>query len=312
MSKLVSVLVPTIGRPQYIKNTITSILNQDYNEIEVLISDNLPAISTKSILGDKIDPRIKIIERDRRYGFSEHMNLCINDASGYYVMILSDDDLICSNYISSMIGLFDDNEGVMVGLGLQNIIGEDNTSLDVSEMNDNVFNLFDGTEYSLNCFRGKLHLPIYTYISLFARKMDMLAAGGFQAYPDGSNADNYLFYSLALQGKVGISNCLMGYRVYPSSSGLSTAFEKLYLATWLYDRDVSSLFWNQARTTFLNKCYLRLWVKLSSTRMLKCRLFSIYKNSFGRFSIAINLLRVIFCFFPRNIFFGFWNSENLK
>lgn len=308
MNKLVTVIVPTIGRPKYIKSAIDSVLKQDYKEIELLISDNYPEISTRLILNGVLDSRIRIIERDRRYESSTHMNLCINDASGFYIMILSDDDLISPNYISSMVSLLseNENENVIVGLGQQKVLNENDTNI---ECNGNEFNvstimLFDGIEFSLNQFQGKQHLPIYTYFSLFSKKSDVVAAGGFQSYPDGSHADNYLFYSLAFQGKVGFSSSLMGYRIYMASSGLSTPFEKLYLATSAYDKDISSLIWRLVNKSFFEKMKLRLLVKISSVRMLVYRLIRLYKAKIGMTNTIINLVKIVIDFLPKNIMFG--------
>ena len=303
MNKLVTVIVPTIGRPNYIKSTIDSILMQDYREIEVLVSDNFPEVSTRLILGKSLDSRIRIIERERRHEFSEHMNLCIHDARGWYVMILSDDDLISPDYVSSMVGLFSESEDVKVGLGRQKVLSEIDVNLNAVERGFES-TLLDGVGFTLDHFLGKQHFPICTYLSLFAKKRDVLAAGGFHAYPDGSNADNFLFYSLALKGKVGVSNGLMGYRVYLSSSGLSTPFEKLYLATLEYDKDISRLVWGLVNLSFPNKLHLRLLIKISSSRMMKYRLLTIYKTKIGGLLTAIKLTKVLVNFLPRNIFYG--------
>lgn len=307
MKKLVTVIVPTIGRPKYIKSAVNSVLMQDYEEIEVLISDNYPEISTRTVLGMMHDPRIRFIERDRRYESSEHMNMCINEARGEYVMILSDDDLICPSYVSSMVGLFSENTDVMVCLGQQKVLNENDANLEGGEGEERRY-LFDGTAFTLDHFRGK-PMPIYTYFSLFAKKADVLAVGGFRAYPDGSNADNYLFYSLALRGKVGVSSSLMGYRVYMASSGLSTSFEKLYLATVAYDKDMSCLVWGAISMPILIKTQLRLLIKISSVRMMKYRLHKIYRAKIGLGIAALNLAKVIFVFLPRNIFYGVWKDN---
>lgn len=302
MKKSVTVIVPTIGRPEYIKNTIDSILGQDYGDIEILISDNFPDTPTKLILGELLDSRIKIIERDRRYEFCEHMNLCLSDARGHFVMILSDDDLISPDYISCMVGLLNENSDVMVGLGRQKILSENDGSLGSIECGEES-DWIDGIEFTLNHFRGKQNFPVITYLSLFARKDDLLAAGGFREYPDGSNADNYLFYSLAVKGKVGLSSSVLGYRVYLTSFGLSTPFEKLYRATLAYDKDMSNLVWNLTSKPVRQKMNLRLLIKIASVRLMKNRLLRIYKARIGRLATAMQLMRILVCFLPVNMFF---------
>lgn len=303
MKKLVTIIVPTIGRPQYIGATIESILRQDYEEIEILISDNVPDTPTRLILGNNMDSRIRVVERDRRYGFSEHMNLCIDDARGQYLMILSDDDLISPSYVSSLVELFSENRNVIVGLGQQEVLNETNVSLSENVITRSLRTI-DGMEYCLSHFQGKQMFPIYTYLSLFARKADVVAAGRFKLYPDGSHADNYLFYSLALKGKIGLSSGLMGYRVYSTSFGLSTPFRKLYQASLEYDKDMSKLLWSLESQPFSKRLKLRLLAKKSVVWMLKYRLFNLYKARLGLFSSIVELCRVILWFLPANIFFG--------
>ena len=302
MNDLVSVIVPTIGRPQYLRSTIESVLAQEYDNIEVLISDNSPKISAAIVLDGIIDSRIRIIERDRRYEFSDHMNLCINNAIGYYVMILSDDDLISENYISCMVQLFCKNTEVTVAVGHQKVLNESDINLgDNSATCEN--RTVDGLEYCLDHFHGKKHFPIYTYLSFFAKKNDICAAGGFKSYPDGSHADNLLFYSLALRGRIGVSNSLMGYRVYLASSGLSTPFDNLFQASLAFDKDMSSLIWGIMRLNLFGKIQLRRLVKISIAHTMVYRLVSIYKPRIGFASFLICICKVIFSFLPRNIFF---------
>jgi len=298
--KLVTVIVPTIGRPQYIKDAVRSILEQDYQNIEILISDNYPEVATKSILGESIDSRIRFIERDRRYESSKHMNLCISDAHGYFVMILSDDDMLSPNYISTMVSLMGD--GVMVGLGAQVVLGETDKELSCCKLGEN--RMLDGFKYTIDHFQGACSFPVNTYFSLFARREDIVRVGGFKGYPDGSHADNYLFYSLALQGKIALSEqCLMGYRVYSGSCGLSCLFESLYLASEEYDKDMSSLVMSLKGHDLLSRCKLRLLIKKASMLMMLGRLRTIYKKNMTTAAITKEVMKVMFCFGLKNIFY---------
>lgn len=275
MKKLVSVIVPTIGRPKFIKNAIDSIIAQDYENLEILISDNCPAVPTSEYLGQELDPRIKIITRAVRIESSEHMNICLAAASGEYVMILSDDDIIGKNYVSSMMSLFEANN-VIVALGTQESITE-NDALVKESLQLPEFEIVDGRIYIDEVLSGRKKSPVLTYFSLFARRSDVIQTGGFQHYPDGSHADNCLFYSLAINGSVGISNAWMGYRVYPTSSGLSTPFQKLYLATYMYDKSMCSMVFKNKKISLWNKLRLRILFKLSGRDLLNSRLKNIYK-----------------------------------
>jgi len=290
--KLVTVIVPTIGRPQYIKDAVRSIIEQDYKNIEILISDNAPEVSSQEVLGGCADEKIKFIKREKRLSFSEHMNMCFNDAQGFFVMILSDDDLLSPTYISNMVRLFGE-ESLTVAVGAQVALGEKDDCIE-SVLNVKENTVVDGFEYIINQLSGNSSFPIFTFLSLFAKKDDIISEGCFKLYSDGAHVDNYLFHSLAMKGKVGFSSeCSMGYRIYSSSCGLSMPFKNLLSATSEYDRDMAGLIWKIEGQSFFNRAYLRYLLKKSSALMMIGRLRSIYKMKLGSFSGLKNIMKII-------------------
>lgn len=304
MSALVTIVVPTIGRPKYIGRTLDSILSQNYENLEILISDNYPSISSSVTLKGYLDPRIKIISQSRRLGFSEHMNVCLAASSGDYLMILSDDDIISSNYVSEMVGILQ-GDGVTVAVGTQEAIGENDFFIRDIENPDS--RVISGDAYIYNMLSGKLDISVLTYFSLFARRKDIVKIG-FKDYPDGSNADNFLFFSLALKGSVGVSGVWMGYRVYNASSGLSTPFSNLYTATWLYDQSIASMIYSRNRISVLRRLKLRAIFKWSSRSMLLARLSKIYKGNMPFAYYLFCRFKILFLFSISNIFFGFFKK----
>jgi len=305
--KKITVILPTIGRPQYIKKALNSILKQDYTDLEILISDNASGYTRDELIGDCHDSRIKYIQHDRRLESSFHMNLCINLASSEYLMILSDDDILSFSYISNMVEMFSNSKNMTVALGMQVKLSEYDDELPLfSQVNKNIE--IKGLEFFKNQFQDKGKYQIYTYFSLFAKKMDILNAGGFKDYQDGSNADNFLFYSLAISGVVGFSGAMMGYRVYLKSSGLSTPFRNLYQATNQYDSDLSEMLWSLKGYSLGQMVYIRCLIKLSLVEMIVYRLLKIYRLNTGELEIFLNLLRVVLIF-PLNLIF---NGSGIK
>ena len=63
-------------------------------------------IKAAYIKNNILDSRIRCISQPKRLEFAHHMNLCLATAIGDYVMILSDDDQLSPNYISSMVNAF--------------------------------------------------------------------------------------------------------------------------------------------------------------------------------------------------------------
>ena len=239
---LVTVIIPTIGRPEYMLEAVASALAQDYPNLEVLISDNLPKVATRSILPSDQLSRVRIVERAERLGFSAHFNSCLQDAKGEFVMFLSDDDLIEPAYVSSMVREMCGPYSVSVCFGQQVVVDAEFRAKDQKTPRIGEVRYLDAQKFFSSWLgRGGPALGIATFISMFARKVDLLETGGFREYPDGSHADNFLTISLALKGRLAVTKTKYYYRVYAASFGLGTPFEKLMAASKMFVADAGAL-----------------------------------------------------------------------
>ena len=84
-----SILVPTRGRPELVKNALTSILSQEFSDLEVIVVDNNEDDSTGQAVAQFTDKRIKCIKTGN-LSLAENWQTAIDAASGKYVTILSD------------------------------------------------------------------------------------------------------------------------------------------------------------------------------------------------------------------------------
>jgi glycosyltransferase involved in cell wall biosynthesis len=274
----VTIIIPTIGRPKYIADTLRSVLAQECASFNVLISDNAPAVATADVLREQgiSDARVTIVSRSTRLGFSEHMNACIAAADGEFVMILSDDDQLSRRYVAEMVEMFSADSAVTVGLGRQSIVNEHDLGLLQVDPSGQAAQTFDGLAFLKGTLAGSLSTNVVTYISLFARRADILAVGGFKNYPDGSHADNFVLFQLALRGRVVLGTQRMLYRVYATSHGLGTPFPALLEATRAYSRDCANALGAMTSVDAKDKASLTRMVKRSNAGMLRGRLRTIY------------------------------------
>ncbi len=89
---LVSVVIPVYNVEQYIEEALTSVLNQRYKNLEIIIvDDQSPDQSIELIKSNFDDPRIQIIEQKNR-GLAGARNTGIHHAKGRYVAFLDSDD----------------------------------------------------------------------------------------------------------------------------------------------------------------------------------------------------------------------------
>lgn len=93
---LVTVIVPTFNLEKFILETLNSIKEQTYQNIEVLIIDDASDDSTKDVIKDSIrgDKRFQLIELKTNSGLpAVPRNVGIARAQGKYIALLDGDDL---------------------------------------------------------------------------------------------------------------------------------------------------------------------------------------------------------------------------
>ena len=92
---LVSICIPTYNRPAGLRHTLSCAVKQDYENLEILVSDNGSQDSEEisNIINTyQSDPRILFHRYPVNRGFVENFNLLISWAKGKYIIFMPDDD----------------------------------------------------------------------------------------------------------------------------------------------------------------------------------------------------------------------------
>ena len=107
-SKLVSVCIPVYNGAEHIAETIESVLNQKYKSLEVIVLDNDSEDDTNKIVSKYVesDSRVKLFKNNKTVDMGDNWNLCVDYATGDFVMLLSADDLLLPEFISEAIKVF--------------------------------------------------------------------------------------------------------------------------------------------------------------------------------------------------------------
>jgi len=102
--KLVSVIVPVYNAQDYIHRCVTSILNQTYTNIEVLLIVDGATDGSAEICRQlsETDRRILLVEKENE-GVSATRNLGITMAKGDYICFVDSDDSIAQDYVESLL-----------------------------------------------------------------------------------------------------------------------------------------------------------------------------------------------------------------
>lgn len=104
-----SVILCTYNREIYLIRAIESILNQSFNNFELILVNNGSNKSTKSICDEytKKDSRIKLVNIEKNIGASFGRNVGINTAKTNYITFVDDDDYCEPNMLEELIRLKD-------------------------------------------------------------------------------------------------------------------------------------------------------------------------------------------------------------
>lgn len=89
---LVSAVIPTFNRANFIGHTIKSVLEQSYKNIEIIVVDDASTDNTRDIVRNFSDPRIIYICLDNNSGPSIARNTGVRSAKGRFVAFLDSDD----------------------------------------------------------------------------------------------------------------------------------------------------------------------------------------------------------------------------
>ena len=134
--ELISVIIPTFNRVQFLKIAINSVLNQTYSFFELIIIDDCSTDKTKDFVLSLKDTRIKYYRNESNFYVSESRNLGIKKSSGSIITFLDDDDEMFLNKLTEIINAFNLNKDInFVYHRAKIIMLNENTSYYTSPLN---------------------------------------------------------------------------------------------------------------------------------------------------------------------------------
>ena len=106
---LVSICIPTFNAEKTVVSTLHSILDQTYQNLEIIVVDNDSTDNTLILLQKFNDPRIKIYKNSKNIGGEKNWSRCIELAKGKYIAIYHADDLYTREMVEKQVLVFQDN-----------------------------------------------------------------------------------------------------------------------------------------------------------------------------------------------------------
>jgi len=108
-SPLVSVIIPTYNRAHLLGRAIQSVLNQTYQDFELIIVDDASSDNTEEVVKSFHDDRIKYIRHDENKGAGAARNTGIKAARGEYIAFQDDDDKWLPNKLEKQVKVLEDS-----------------------------------------------------------------------------------------------------------------------------------------------------------------------------------------------------------
>ncbi|MTJ06730.1 glycosyltransferase family 2 protein [Anabaena sp. UHCC 0204] len=136
LEPLVSVIIPTYNRLEYLKQAITSAIQQKYQNLEIIVSDNCSSENPQAMVESFQDSRIKFWRHEQNIGMLGNQFNAFKMARGKYVASLHDDDMWNEDFLSKLVPHLETNPDLILAFCDQYIIdGDSKINLAATENN---------------------------------------------------------------------------------------------------------------------------------------------------------------------------------
>ena len=122
---LVSVIIPTYNRLEYLKQAISSAVQQTYQNLEIIVSDNCSFENPQALVESFQDSRIKFWRHKENIGMLANQFHGFKIAQGKYVASLHDDDIWNEDFLSKLVPNLEANPHLILAFCYQYIIDSD-------------------------------------------------------------------------------------------------------------------------------------------------------------------------------------------
>lgn len=147
-SPLVSVVIPTYNRAHLLKQSINSVLDQTFKDIEIIVVDDGSADNTEQLIKDYNLSNLSYIKHEVNKGSSAARNSGIKNSKGKFIAFLDSDDIWVKDKLEKQLNTFDNSSAdtAVVHCGVQYV--DFNTQEPLTQwiiredVNSNIFNNF--------------------------------------------------------------------------------------------------------------------------------------------------------------------------
>jgi glycosyltransferase involved in cell wall biosynthesis len=257
---LVSVLVPVFNGERFLAECLDSVLDQDFEDLEVLLGDDGSTDGSGALIQRyaKLDSRIRWWRNPRNLGIGGNFNTCLAGARGRYMKyVLQDDKLLRASAVRRMVEVLEADPSISLVVSATLLIDEHSRAMR-ERYCFRESGAWDGKEVILHCLEQNANKIGEPSLAMFRR--EQAGAGYDVRFKQLLDLD--FWFSLLEQGRFfNIAEPLCAFRQHPAQlsevnrrTGASAGEELL----------------------LVEKCYGRPWFRRlvatdSATRWKLCR-----------------------------------------
>ena len=193
---LVSIIVPIYNAEDYLERCVSSITNQSYTNLEIILVNDGSTDSTKALcdcLAAK-DKRIRVIHQNNQ-GLSATRNNALQVIRGTYIAFVDADDYIGPNHIKNLLTTAIESEAKMAVTGLTPVFGNEISSEALSAIVPSDSSVYEAQEAACIAVKSVMH----PFAEHACGKIYSTSLKTYLHFPEGKKwEDQFVMYKIML------------------------------------------------------------------------------------------------------------------
>jgi glycosyltransferase involved in cell wall biosynthesis len=133
---LVSIIIPTYNRTEYLRAAVDSVLQQTYTHLEIIVADDCSPHNPQELIDSFNDPRLTLHRNSTNLGNGPNIANAFQLAQGKYVASLNDDDYWHPSFVEILMRPLEANPDLAIAFCDHYIVDADGT-IDQAASNEN-------------------------------------------------------------------------------------------------------------------------------------------------------------------------------
>ncbi|MBC8453621.1 glycosyltransferase family 2 protein [PVC group bacterium] len=272
---LVSVIVPLYNGEEFVERTVDSVLNQTYQNLELIVVDDGSTdsgLETVQSFAEKHPDKVRVFSHPagKNRGVSATRNLGIKKSNGELIAFLDADDIWSSAKLERQVSFMRENPDIALSYSQAGILREGINDRFIPE--EDILGTDLPPERRIVLYHIILVLINYIFSTVIVRRKELLETGGFVEGLPFQSEDRIMVAMVAARHKIGfLKENLCSYRAHAGSYTAQVVNDRLPPAIF-YDVQVRVMRW-----------------------MFKEKINTSWAKEIGCVILPVSFVRAIFC-----------------